>query len=233
MNIVCNNDIYAAIRYDISESVEVYIDSSFDNNVRGISKHQIVNLGSGFSMVDKHGRFAGYGVASIKRNPSTNSQISELGGILYFFDIMKKHFPNEYNENTKFIVRNDNLKLMRNLSSVVKNNHGTFDSPTGDFLKAIGSYRAKVFSTLKHFNVEFEWVKGHADNHFNVLAHNLAYRSYSTNQKNIPFIEGVRMSHIKRSLNVLHESMDAPGTSLVPPVLMTNTIGEALKDAEK
>jgi ribonuclease HI len=224
--------MYAAIRYDISELVHVYIDSSFTIAKRSQRKTDTTNMGVGFALVDKHERFAGYGTIAMTAPPAGSSEIAELRGILYFFALMKRHFFNEYNADTKFIVHADNYRLAHLLATIATNNGEAFDAKTQSFLSNIGKNRKKIFSLLKACNIEFRWIKGHADNPFNNLAHKLAVSCYRSNQEGRPFVGSTRIHFIKRSISQLHDEMD-PSVSTAgkfsSPVIMTNTVGEALQ----
>lgn len=233
MNIVCTDDIYSAIRYDISDVVHVYIDSSFDTNVKHLPQNELIDTALGFTMMDKYERLAGYGVVSLHTPPTRRSEIAELRGILYFFSLMVKHFPNEYTADTKFIIHNDNRPLMHMLTDIANNNHGKFNERTRHFLQNIGSNKNKIFKILRDFNnVEFRWVKGHANNPFNNMAHHLALQCYQSNHRNRPFVRAVRMHSIEKSLTKFHAEMATDGTKpglKAYPTGLPNTIGEALQ----
>jgi ribonuclease HI len=229
MKVISNKAVYAAIRYDISEQVEVFIDSSF--NIKATrSPDTLVTIGVGWSMLDKHGRFAGYGVSGITpRNPKT-PEMAELLGILDFFSVMKMRFRDEYDKNTKFTVRNDNQKLMTYLAYL---STGKIPPSDLDYIRetasSVSGKETLIKGMLQDFNVEFQWIKGHVDNHFNNIADRLAYTCFITERKGVRFTEDVRMQGIKDSLGELHQST---GGHFKRFDVINNNIGDLLKEQQ-
>ena len=233
MNVVSNDVMYGAIRYDISDVAHFYIDSSFTNEVSGKDKETMVDAAVGVAMVDKHNRLAGYSVVSMKTIPTKSSKIAELRGVLYFFDLLRKHFPQECNADTKFVVHLDNYSLAKYLDAMNTTDLEKLDDETLSFMKNIGKHKNKIFRLIKHHHIEFRWVKGHDKNHFNNLAHDLAIRCYRSNVAGIPFVDRERMRGIRNCIRRFNENIDAPvmlSGNYTAPVFMTNTIGEALQN---
>lgn len=235
MNIVCTDTIYSAIRYDITEKAEIYIDSSFDTYTDSFPKGTEVNAGVGWGIVDKHGRFAGYGVTNMLMPPTPSMNIAELRGILWFFAILEKNFESEYTRNTKFIVYNDNKPLMRFLSKAARaiklaeEGPAIFDPETTEFMQTIGRNKGKIYRLCRRFDVEFRWIKGHTDNEFNNLAHNLAYSCYKTTKSGKDYVGERRLNSIRKHINKLHSSTQGSLRNIDP---MTNTLGQAFSGQE-
>lgn len=204
MTVLENDFIYAYFRDELPEVVDVYIDSSFRLHTAVThSKYTSTAYGTGWVMAGKHKkRILGFGAESRWDEVVGDSIFPELYGIRSFFDVLYKNHPNLSMQKTKFRIHCDNRSAILALNSGFKDK---------DIVKAkrayskLGKLYEEMLFYMTHLNVEFLWVKGHADNTLNNIADIIARKCFREATADNDFIGERRRSFVqtefhKRSL---------------------------------
>lgn len=204
MTVVENDFIYAYFRDELPEVVDVYIDSSFRLHAAAVySKYASAPYGTGWVMAGKHKkRILGFGAESRWDEVVGDSIFPELYGIRSFFDVLYENHPNLFAQKTKFRIHCDNRSAILALNSGFKDK---------DITKAkrayskLGKLYEDMLFYMTHLNVEFLWVKGHADNTLNNIADIIARKCFREATADNDFIGERRRSFVqtefhKRSL---------------------------------
>lgn len=215
MEIVCNEELYAVLSENMGNKVEVYIDSSFIKS-RFLYEKGNEKIGTGWAVKSWSGKFIGFGVAKADGWFSNSTVVSELKGMLTFFSMLSRFFPTSYANDTKFIIRCDNLWLIKALN-VIQNPYYEDTDEYDDARKKLGRYFSSAKKMVKSYNVGFRWVKGHSTDSFNNLTDSLAYHAYKSDLSSIDYAHQERFEGLQLALEDFRNEMGTNYPSFISP----------------
>jgi ribonuclease HI len=162
---------YFAFNPALSGPFTVYVDGSF--NADYDTARDTMTLAAGWAIVNEQEELFGYGGMHATVPVTWMTALCELRAIVSFLDAFREEFPGRVTKDFPVTIISDNQHLVNNLNE-------SRDSQKVDAYcrEKYGQDYTRLLDYLFVMDVSFDWVKGHHENNFNVLADRIALKAY-------------------------------------------------------
>lgn len=162
---------YFAFNPALAGAFTVYVDGSF--NCEYDTARDTMPFAVGWTVVDSKDELFGYGGMHTMTSVTWMSSRCEMRAMLSFLDALQEDFPDRVNKNYPVTLISDNQHLIDHLNGAV----GCVKTQRYCREKYGHDY-TRLLEYIGMMDLRFEWVKGHHDNNFNVLADRIARKAY-------------------------------------------------------